>query len=402
MTKVDSNHISSLYEQALKEFLMDISCLDELSRWANPTNIFNVLKLVRTEIRHSNMLAWLLDANESHGLGDLFIRELMNPFVAGKENNIDWLMMDYTSCSVRREWRNIDILIFSESEKKMIVIENKIDSGEHDNQLEVYFNRLNQDPHFSAYDAIYLYLTPDGRTPSIPETWQILDYDTLIDVLARVRKKRELSIESQVLIDNYINIVRREIVKDTELIEICQKIYRKHRVALDLIFDNKPDEKGDIKTMLVSELNRQGKTIHSIEKKSGVVFRTNFMSKILKDDMYGYYFFIFDENEGRSVRIRFNLYLESSDVPSAYYQHMMNLTTIFREKDARTSFTQKSLVGQKFSFSFECDDPEHELSKIVKECLETCSKIERRIKESDFYKDIDIDSLSASDEQDVG
>lgn len=392
------NMDSLLSEQKLKEFLMDIRCLDELSRWANPTNIFNVLKLARTEIRHSNMLAWLMDANESHGLGDLFIRELMNPFVADKENSIDWLMLDYTNCSVRREWRNIDILIFSEAEKKMIVIENKIDSGEHGNQLETYHNRLSKDSHFSAYDAIYIYLTPDGRYPSIPEIWQVLDYSTLIEVLARVREKQKIRLDAQVLIDNYIDIVRREIVKDSELIEVCQKIYRKHRVALDLLFANRPDEKGDVKTMLVSELNKQGKTIHHIEKKSGVLFRTDFMSKILKDDMYGYYFFVFDENNGQSVKIRFQFFLESSDVPPAYFQHMKNLTMIFDKDATKTSFTQKALFSQKFSFSFECDDPERELSNIVKTCLETCSKLEHRIKESDFYKGVDIDSLSISDE----
>lgn len=54
-------------------FLQDINCLDVLRPWTNGTNIFEVLKIARTEIRHSNMLAWLLDPNESHNLGTSFL-----------------------------------------------------------------------------------------------------------------------------------------------------------------------------------------------------------------------------------------------------------------------------------------------------------------------------------------
>ena len=46
-------------EQALKEFLLDISCLDQLAEWSDSFNLFDVLKITRVEIRHSNMLAWL-------------------------------------------------------------------------------------------------------------------------------------------------------------------------------------------------------------------------------------------------------------------------------------------------------------------------------------------------------
>ena len=57
-------------EKALKEFLLDIECLAPLSKWTSKRNLFDILKITRTEIRHSNMLAWLLNPNENHGLGD--------------------------------------------------------------------------------------------------------------------------------------------------------------------------------------------------------------------------------------------------------------------------------------------------------------------------------------------
>lgn len=59
-------------EEALQKFLLDIECLDELLPWTGKFNLFDVLKISRTEIRHSNMLAWLLNANENHSMGELY------------------------------------------------------------------------------------------------------------------------------------------------------------------------------------------------------------------------------------------------------------------------------------------------------------------------------------------
>ena len=38
-----------------------------------PFNLFDVLRNADYEIRHSNVLAWLLDPGRNHGLGDRFL-----------------------------------------------------------------------------------------------------------------------------------------------------------------------------------------------------------------------------------------------------------------------------------------------------------------------------------------
>lgn len=48
----------------------------ELVEKTRRLNIFEVLGITKTEIRHSNFLAWLLDPKEAHGLGDRFLRAL--------------------------------------------------------------------------------------------------------------------------------------------------------------------------------------------------------------------------------------------------------------------------------------------------------------------------------------
>ncbi|MEI3416245.1 MAG: PD-(D/E)XK nuclease family protein [Christensenellaceae bacterium] len=81
---MENNEISALEQakfDALQEFLLDIECLDSLTEWTKRFNLFDILKITRTEIRHSNMLAWLLNPNENHGLGDRVLRGLIRQTV---------------------------------------------------------------------------------------------------------------------------------------------------------------------------------------------------------------------------------------------------------------------------------------------------------------------------------
>ena len=64
-------------EQALQGFLLDLDCLSALSKWTSRFNIFDVLRATRAEIRHSNMIAWLLDPSGNHGLSDKFLEGLL-------------------------------------------------------------------------------------------------------------------------------------------------------------------------------------------------------------------------------------------------------------------------------------------------------------------------------------
>lgn len=128
-------------EEALQNFLLDIDCLDELLPWTKRFNLFDILKISRTEIRHSNMLGWLLNPNENYGLGDALLKSILQDVVRADSSRYDvfeTLLMDLYSFSVYREWKNIDLLLISSTERCAIAIENKIGSHEHDNQLARY------------------------------------------------------------------------------------------------------------------------------------------------------------------------------------------------------------------------------------------------------------------------
>lgn len=230
-------------EEALQKFLLDIDCLDELLPWTGKFNIFDVLKVSRTEIRHSNTLSWLLDPTENHGLGDTYIKSIFQSLVKNDTKRrydvFNVLLMDFYSFTVYREWKNIDILLVSTEEKFVMAIENKVGSHEHSNQLNRYRETVEKD--YPDYNKLFVYLTPDGEEPSDVDNWDILSYTDAIDALEAVYKQAELQEDISLMIRNYIEVVRRDIVEDQQLIDICNKIYHKHQKALDLIFENKTE-----------------------------------------------------------------------------------------------------------------------------------------------------------------
>lgn len=235
--------------KALNEFLLDIDCLSELSKWQDEFNIFEILKISRAEIRHSNILSWLMTPNENHGMGDNVLKgifQYLAEMSSNVEESIKLMTMDNYSFSVRREWENIDILAVSDDEKCVVCIENKIDSKENKGseekkgQLEKY--KATIEKNYPKYERYFVFLTPSGEEPSDTENWTIMDYSTIYDIVLKARNSSALSNEASMLIDNYVSLLRRKIMKDDqELIGICNKIYLKHRQALDLIFENKTD-----------------------------------------------------------------------------------------------------------------------------------------------------------------
>lgn len=234
---------SSEDEKALREFLLDIGCLNKLSKWTDRFNLFDVLKITRTEIRHSNVLAWLLDPHENHGLGSTVLQGFVR-FAASSFEDRDMfgeLLMDLSSFTVQREWKKIDILALSDENKYAIVVENKIDSREHSDQLNRY--RSIVEKAHPGWKIRYIFLSPQGDDASDPENWLPMGYSDVLEIIEPALEGGRLSEGAAMLIDNYLEVIRRDIVDDVELATICSEIYAKHRRALDLIYENMPDKR---------------------------------------------------------------------------------------------------------------------------------------------------------------
>ena len=149
---------SPTLKKALLVLLQDTESFEKLSKYSTRINIFDVLKISRTEIRHSNMLGWLLDPNESHGLKDAFLYGVLarlSDSISDDDTVAQLLTCNLSSFNIYRERYNIDILLVSSEAKIVIAIENKVDANEHaygntkNSQLKVYSDTLAK--HYGDY-----------------------------------------------------------------------------------------------------------------------------------------------------------------------------------------------------------------------------------------------------------
>lgn len=233
-------------EKAIKYFLLDIDCLNKVSPWINKFNVFNVLKIDSMEIRHSNMLGWLLDPNENHGLGDKVLLGLIKFIIKKLKKStlsaydLCQLLSNSYSFYVLREYNNIDILLVSNENKMVICIENKIYSSEHGNQLARYYDTVGTE--YSDYKKFYLFLTLGGIPASMPETWVSISYADMNNIIEMACKNSELAPEVKFFINNYLEVIKGKTGMNDEIKRVCNEIYLKHKKALDFIYMNKSSE----------------------------------------------------------------------------------------------------------------------------------------------------------------
>ncbi len=207
------------------------------------------------ERRHSDFLAFLLDPSQKHSLDDLFLKRVLQTILGRTGLGPSGLrpvhveLMDLTGTSVQRESHHTDILCINDANRLAVVIENKIDSVDHDDQLKNYYDIVKK--NHPDYTRVLIYLTPSGDAPSqgsdegreyIP-----VAYSLVCEALEYCVQARQSVIGADVLttIRHYIEMLRRHIVSDSPIAELAKKIYAKHREALDVIFEHRPDERSE-------------------------------------------------------------------------------------------------------------------------------------------------------------
>jgi hypothetical protein len=225
-------------EGKLLELVRDLDQFSQQNYFASGLNIFETAGLSRQEIRHSNVLAFLLRPTENHGLGDSFLKGMISKALDNLPgeppiSDLNLALADFSDALVFREWRNIDLLIESKANNLIVAIENKIGSSEGANQLSKYEDTVRAE--FPKFGKLYCYLTEEGE-PASNEEWSALSYSDVIDALqdAKDRHLPTLTNEGRILIDHYIDVIRRNVVPDKALVEQCRKLYARHRQALDL------------------------------------------------------------------------------------------------------------------------------------------------------------------------
>ncbi|MBF8436209.1 PD-(D/E)XK nuclease family protein [Halanaerobiaceae bacterium Z-7014] len=280
---------------SLEQFLLDNEDFYKIDSILLQPNIFEILKVEKNENRHSNILSWLFNPRANHGLNDFFLRSFLKDIFSRYRHSIntninffDIEIIDFDDIEVRREWSRIDIFLLSRKNKLVIIIENKIDSGEHDNQLKRYYNIV--DKEFKDYNKLFVYLTREGETPSDEENWYIYSYHSILKLLNMILKYRKNTLNQTTInfINQYKTILRRYIVGNSEIEKICRDIYEKHKQALDLIFQYKPDINLEISEKLKKMIMENSNLILDDSGKSYIRFITKKLDNIVPKEGEGW------------------------------------------------------------------------------------------------------------------
>jgi hypothetical protein len=245
-------------EHALTRFIMECPDLTALEALLSRFNIFRVLRAANHEIRHSNMLAWLLTPDESHGLGDRFFRRWLMQLVHTADEELKNLLglpspieidaLDIESVEVARERENIDLLIIVQTidgASWVICIENKVESAQHSNQLKRY-REIVERRHGESEHRIFVLLTKHAEDPE--DTGFIASSYELIETVLRScldERKDTIGPEPRLLISQYLELLEEDFVAESKAAQLARKIYRSHRKAIDFILENRNDPISD-------------------------------------------------------------------------------------------------------------------------------------------------------------
>ena len=224
------------------------------------------LRLSNDEEFHSNFLAWLLDPNQNHGLGDCFLQ----PFLLQTGEQSQLHTIDWSGTSVHREWVNevdgqwgyLDILVLNQAEEFLCAIENKIWSWEHSEQLTRYRKALKERyPHWHRH---HVFLSPRGTLPyreEEQEYWTAADYNIVLQLVEQAISNSANPVKEDVraFLQQYATTLRRNIVPDanTNIAELARKIYLDHKEAIEIIINYKPDFIGEAKEEFKKAIGHQ-------------------------------------------------------------------------------------------------------------------------------------------------
>lgn len=226
-------------------------------------NVFEATGMRTQEIKHSAFLAWLLDPNKPHGLGssvlNKFIERLFTYDIATHKtvvktnreiignalNRVDYILTDSfikveTEKVLCKPESRIDIFIASPKAETVIVIENKVFSGQHDDQLNRYESEVANHPEYCKYKKVFVFLTPNGDLP-YDDDWCVFGYDEILSIVKEI--KNELprggaSAKLKILLEDYMELVDTQILKgNKELRALCKEIRRDHSEAIEILMN---------------------------------------------------------------------------------------------------------------------------------------------------------------------
>lgn len=238
------------HQQQILSLIEDSQDFTYLHNHFNRFNPFKVLQVDNYEIRHSNVLAWLMDPQQNHDLGAYFIKKFIAKVFVNPANyededkiaNYDVLQLSrhsYHDLVVFKELatpnrKRIDLLAVSDLHQVAVLIENKFWSNESEGQLEEYIEFVRR--AYDGYKIIPVFLTLQDEEPT-HEDYLMLGYSDVLDILNNMTdaNKEYMHPDVHSFISYYIDILEDQLVQNDELNEKGMALYKNHKEAVDLL-----------------------------------------------------------------------------------------------------------------------------------------------------------------------
>lgn len=272
---------------------------------------FNPLKVLRVdqyEIRHSNILAWLLDPNETHQLGGFFLKKMLTRLVMRTENEekgegIDFLSFLHSSfhdAEVAREVKThtnrlIDLLVHVPSQKLVLVIENKFHAGESDGQLADYLAYAKLRFPEPGYTILPIFLTLANEEPS-ENNYLLLGYEDVLDIIEQhLEFNKETTADAiHDFLSFYIEVLKEQLIHDEEAVQLALEVYEGNKSAIEFLFlsQNKNFQKQAIYKGVYKQIGefsvREKTALRKIyeSKKKTIDFIFNIGSNVLREAFF--------------------------------------------------------------------------------------------------------------------
>lgn len=271
----------------------------ELANFYANKSILDIVGISRLEKVHSNFLYWLFNINESHQLGTIPFRNFLFSCVGQKYRMIgnyelvknmeyifpnDWTdillpykeQYDITDYKIEKEYYiqdvgRIDLLISCKLRVKeeyqsavnkkeldmLFIIENKIDSFEHDDQTEHYYNYFNNSEEFKNKQKVYIYLVPDVEiNKPINENFLPFQYQDAINMTISKCLDKPMAEETRAILNSYLRCLTFPSDKDNSIvaitdkeIDLVNKLWKKYSKGLKFVLTNRDTNAKIIYTM---------------------------------------------------------------------------------------------------------------------------------------------------------
>lgn len=145
-------------------------------------SFFDLLALADVERVHSAVIGWLL-SSDCDALTERERSQVLNELFGLPQDRAI-----YKTSEMRLEWENIDILWLTEThdgQKECWILENKIKSSQHRNQLDKYVSIIkDKDSEYKGYTQHYCFLTVVGEpAKSSKVLYQNRTYAELVSIL---------------------------------------------------------------------------------------------------------------------------------------------------------------------------------------------------------------------------